>query len=175
VSAPRSGEFRVELLSAEHNREGFTCGIQALDTYLQRQARQERDRGAAVPYVLVPVDNPTEIAGFYTLSSTGVVLQDMPPDVIKKLPRYPTIPATLLGRLAVSQAHQGKRLGEYLLLDALSRSLEASEKVGSVAVIVDAKDDRGATFYERYGFRRFPDQPLRLFIAMKTIAMLQPQ
>ena len=172
MASARSGKFRVELLSAEHNREDFRSGVEALDAYLQRQARQERDRGAAVPYVLVPVDNPTEIVGFYTLSATGVPLQDMPPDVIKKLPRYPTIPATLLGRLAVSQAHQGKRLGEYLLLDALTRSLEAGKKVGSVAVIVDAKDHRGATFYERYGFRRFPDQPLRLFIAMKTIAML---
>lgn len=167
-----AGQFRVELLRTEHDRKGFTCGIEALDTYLQKQARQERDRGASVTYVLVLVDNPTEIAGFYTLSSTGVPLQDMPPDVIKKLPRYPTIPATLIGRFAISQAHQGRRLGEYLLVDALSRSLEVSRKVGSVAVIVDAKNEGGAAFYERYGFRRFADQPLRLFIALETIAML---
>ena len=172
MNAPKSEEFRVERLDAQHNREDFACGIQELDAYLQTQARQESDRGAATVYVLVPSANPAEIAGFYTLSATGVTLEHLPPDVIKRLPRYPLVPATLLGRFAISQTCQGRRLGEFLLLDVLSRSLEASKRVGSAAVIVDAKDERGATFYERYGFRRFPDRPLRLFIPMKTIARL---
>jgi GNAT superfamily N-acetyltransferase len=83
-----------------------------------------------------------------------------------------SVHATLLGRLAVSLTYRGKGLGEYLLIDALKRSLEVSRVVGCAAVIVDAKDSSGVPFYERYGFKLLPDQNLRLFIAMKTIAKL---
>ncbi len=130
------------------------------------------DRGVAVPYVLVPVDNPSEIAGFYTLSATSVKLGGLPEDVSKKLPRYPAVPATHLGRLAVSVNHQRKGLGERLLVDAVYRSLAASTSVGSVAVVVDAKDESNADFYGKYGFIRFVDSPLHLFIMMKTVAGL---
>jgi len=173
VNAPRpERECQFEVLNAEHDRKSFTCGNSDLDSYLQKQARQDRDRGVAVPYVLVPVDSPTEIVGFYTLSSTGLPLSDMPPDVIKRLPRYPTVGATLLGRLAVSVAHRGVHRGEQLLIDALDRSLAASARVGSVAVVVDAKDADGVRFYEKYGFTRFPEQQLRLFIMMSSIEQL---
>jgi len=132
------------------------------------------DRGVAVPYVLVPSDTPSQIAGFYTLSATSVKIEGWPEDVSKKLPKYPVVPATLLGRLAVSVNQQGKRLGERLLVDALHRSLAASDSVGSVAVVVDAKDESNADFHGKYGFIRFVDSPLHLFIMMKTVAELWP-
>jgi predicted GNAT family N-acyltransferase len=122
--------------------------------------------------VLVPSTNHVEIAGFYTLTATAVKLTELPAETIKKLPKYPLVTATRLGRRAISLEHRGKRLGEHLLIDALKRSLEASRVVGSAAVIVDAKDSSGVRFYERYGFKLLPDQNLRLFIAMKTIAKL---
>ena len=59
--------------------------------------------------------------------------------------------------------------GELLLIDSLHRSL-ATRSVASVAVIVQVKDAAGATFYARYGFIAFPEQPLRLFLPLKTIA-----
>lgn len=172
MATSTSGPFVIETLSHTHDRKAFASGVSALDKYLQQQARQDMARGVAVPYVLVPSANRREIAGFYTLSSTAVKLGAFPDEVIKKLPRYPLVPATLLGRLAVSQRYQGQRLGERLLLDALHRSLLASTSVASVAVIVDAKDDETAKFYERYGFKRFEDPPVRLFIAMNTVAQL---
>ena len=89
-----SGDFIVELLSPQHNREAFDCGVPVLNSYLQKQARQDMERRAAIPYVLFPSDNPTEIVGFYTLSSTAIRLQDLPDAVAKKLPRYPTVPDT---------------------------------------------------------------------------------
>jgi predicted GNAT family N-acyltransferase len=164
-----ASEWVVELLAPAHNREPFDCGVDALNAYLRQYARQDMDRGVATPYVLVPVTHRTEIAGFYTLAASSIRLSDLPPATVRKLPRYPIVPATLLGRLAISVRHQGQRLGEYLLVDALTRTLAASAAVGSAAVIVDAKDDVGAGFYERYGFERFPEQPLRLFISMRTI------
>ena len=162
----------VELLGPNHDRIAFDCGVPVLNSYLQQYARQDLERGVATPYVLVPSTNPIEIAGFYTLTATAVKLTELPPETVKKLPKYPLMPATLLGRLATSLKYRGKGLGEYLLINALKRSLEVSRVVGSVAVIVDAKDSSGVRFYQRYGFKLLPEQDLRLFIAMKTIAML---
>ena len=161
-----------EVLNKEHDREAFDCGHAELNAYLRTQARQEMNRGSAVVYVLGPQHAPREIAGFYTLSSSSVRLSDWPEAVRKKLPRYPLVPVTLTGRLAVSQSHRGHRLGERLLIDALQRCHAASRAVGSVAAIVDAKDADVAAFYARYGFVAFPDQPLRLFLPMKTISTL---
>lgn len=172
MTAPASAEFVVQPLGPAHDRHAFDCGVSALNAYLQRQARQDRDRGVAVPYVLVRSDRPSHIAGFYTLSATSVTLEGLPEDVRRKLPRYPAVPATLLGRLAVSVNHQRQRLGERLLVDALHRSLAASTSVGSVAVVVDAKNESNAGFYRAYGFIRFVDAPLRLFIMMDTVAEL---
>jgi GNAT superfamily N-acetyltransferase len=168
----REEVLSVELLASNHDRMAFDCGVPVLNSYLHRYARQDFERGVATPYVLVPSTNPIEIAGFYTLTATAVKLTELPAETIKRLPRYPLVPATLLGRLAVSLKYRGKGLGEYLLIDALKRSREASRVVGSAAVIVDAKDSSGVGFYERYGFKLLPNQHLRLFIAMKTIAKL---
>ncbi len=164
--------FSVEFLGPKHDRAAFDCGVPILTSYLQQYARQDLERGIATPYVLLPSTNPIEIAGFYTLAATAVKLTELPTETIKKLPKYPLVPATLLGRLAISLKYRGKGLGEYLLIDALKRSLQASLVVGSAAVIVDAKDESGVRFYERYGFKRLPEQKLRLFIAMKTLAKL---
>ena len=165
-------DFSVALLSTSHDRAAFDCGILPLNSYLQQYARQDMERGIATAYVLVPSTDTTEIAGFFTLTATAVKLTDFPEQTAKKLPKYPLVPATLLGRLAISVKYRGKGLGERLLMDALKRSLEASRVVGSAAVIVDAKDLSGVRFYERYGFKQLPEQDFRLFIAMKTIAML---
>lgn len=158
------------MLGKRHRRDDFDCGLDALNRYVQTQARREMERDVAVVYVLVPSDQPTRIAGFYSLSSTAVRLTELPEPTRKKLPRYPLVPATLIGRLAVDLRYRGLRLGERLLVDALRRSLTASQTIASVAVVVDAKDTAGVAFYERYGFMSFPEQPLRLFLPMKTIA-----
>ncbi len=130
------------------------------------------DRGVAIVCVAVPMNAPSQIAGYYSLASTGIRLLDLPERAQKKLPRYPLVPATLLGRLAVDQSFKGRRLGEHLLIDALKRARQTSFSVASAAVVVDAKDDDAAAFYVRYGFIPFPDQPHRLFLAMKTVEQL---
>jgi ribosomal protein S18 acetylase RimI-like enzyme len=168
-STPR---FTIEVLGKGHRRDDFDCGSEPLDRYLRTQARQDMERGVAIVYVSAPSDAPTRVAGYYSLSSTAVRLAEWPEPTRRKLPRYPLVPATLIGRLAVDRRHRGLRLGERLLIDALRRSLAASETVASVAVVVDAKDETGVAFYRRYGFIAFPDQPLRLFLPMKTIARL---
>jgi ribosomal protein S18 acetylase RimI-like enzyme len=153
-----------------HDRSTFSCGAPALDAYLQRQASQDMEKHVAVVYVAL-IEPPT-IAGYYTLSQFSIDLVHLPDAIAKRLPRYPVVPATLLGRLAVSSALRGQRIGESLLFDALHRSLLQSAHLASTGVLVDAKDDNAAAFYRRYGFTQILDAGSRLFLPMKTIEQM---
>lgn len=160
----------IELLdTARHDRAGFSCGVDALDRYLQSQASQDVRRRVAAPYVLIEPPS-LQVLGFYTLSNTSVHAAELPAAFVKKLPRYPVLPATLLGRLAVDAKGRGRGLGTLLLLDALRRCLRS--ETASLAVVVDAKDDAAVSFYERHEFLRLPDQANRLFKPMAEIAKL---
>jgi predicted GNAT family N-acyltransferase len=165
---PHLEDYIIEPLGSHHNREAFSCGKEALDRYLKEQARQDIKKHAAVVFVMRPKD-ANHLAGYYTLSSMAVALDELPKDMAKRLPRYPAVPTTLLGRLAVDKNFHGSGLGERLLMDALHRSLQQSSKIASAAVIVDAKDSKGCEFYKRYQFIAFPDRALRLFLPMATI------
>jgi len=163
-------KFVIEPLGTQHDRAAFSCGVAALDTYLHKQAGQDARRRAAVVFVVTP-DGRT-IAGYYTLSQYAISLDAVPDQLAKKLPKYPLIPATLVGRLAVSAAFRGKGLGEMLLMDALYRSLGVSRQLASVGVVVDAKDDPAVAFYRKYGFLELPKIPKRLFLPMATVERL---
>lgn len=132
------------------------------------QAGQDARKNIAAPFVLVLPGGA--IAGYYTLSSIAVAIGEWPAQTIRKLPRYPLIPATLLGRLAVDRRYRGQGHGRYLLADALSRCVRS--EIASFAVIVDAKDEDAHRFYQRESFLPFPDQPMKLFRPMADIAEL---
>ena len=160
-----ASEWVVEPLGQDHDRAGFSCGNASLDRYLKDQAGQDLRRGCAMPFVLVQARGGASILGYYTLSSYGIDVGELPADVVKKLPRYPLIPATLLGRLAVDRRYQGQGIGEFLLMDALRRAFAA-------VVVVDANDASATKFYRRLGFVAFPSITGRLFLPMKAIAGL---
>lgn len=122
--------------------------------------------------MLPDVQDPKCIRGYYTLSACSVKLTDLPEAVQKKLPRYEDMPAALLGRLAVDLKLKGEHLGEHLLLDAMQKVLTNSATVGTLALIVDAKDQGLAAYYQDHGFIPFPSQPLRLFLPVATIAQI---
>jgi GNAT superfamily N-acetyltransferase len=107
------------------------------------------------------------IAGYYTLASASLLLADLPASTGKKLPRYPTVPAVRMGRLAVDQAFNGQGLGGALLADALDRA--ARSEIAAFALMVDAKDETAAAFYRHHGFIALPDSPLTLFLPLATI------
>jgi ribosomal protein S18 acetylase RimI-like enzyme len=160
----------IEPLGPKHDRAAFSCGVQILDVYLQKQAGQDLKKRVAVPFVITP-DGST-IAGYYTLSQYAVQLDVIPPEVAKKLPKYPMVPTTLIGRLAVSVAFRGQGHGATLLMDALYRTLHHSEEVASAGVIVDAKDAAAVAFYKKYGFLELPRIERRLFLPMGTVEQL---
>ena len=162
--------YRIGPLGVKHDRAAFSCGVEALDRYLQKQAGHDISRRVAAAFVITP--DGTTIAGFYTLSAHLVNLADLPQNIAKKLPRYPNVPATLLGRLAVSENFRGQGIGELLLLDALWRALGNTREVAAAVVVVDAKDERARGFYLRHDFIPLPTQPNRLFYPMKTIEKL---
>ena len=161
--------YLIEPLGKKHNRAAFCCGVDKLDKYFQAQAGQDARKRTAAPFVLVEKSSGFA-AGYYTLSATRIKLGELPIEITKKLPKYPELPATLLGRLAVDQNHRQKGLGEMLLMNALDRSLQS--EIATIAVVVDAKDDQARSFYEHYQFICFPDYSHRLFLMMETIAKM---
>ena len=163
--------FVIEPLGKQHDRSRFQCGSASLDRYLQQQARQDAEKRVAAPFVALLPEDPW-VLGYYTLSASLLPLEDLPDDITRKLPRYPQLPVTLLGRLAVDQTTKGRGLGEFLLLDALHRGLATAAQIAAMAVVVDAKDDAAATFYRHFGFIALQANPHRLFLPMKTVAQL---
>lgn len=168
----QSNEFNyaIEPLG-QHDRANFCCGVEALNIYFQRQAGQDARKYVAASFVLVD-KSAARIAGYYTLSALSINAGDLLPKIKQKLklPKYPVLPATLLGRLAVDRNYRGRRLGELLLMDALRRAWRS--EIASMAVIVDAKDESACSFYERYQFIQFSNYPNRLFLPMAAIAKL---
>ncbi|MGH2486508.1 MAG: GNAT family N-acetyltransferase [Ktedonobacterales bacterium] len=161
-------------LLSNHDRKAFHCGEPSLDRYLQQQASQDVRRGLAACHVLVDLDNPLQIIGYYTLSNTTVLLDELPETIQKTARPYSHVPAILIGRLAVDGVFQGRGIGDVLLGDALLRIVRLSREVGSKLVIVDALNEGVIGFYARREFQRLQDQPLRLFLPVIKISAIFP-
>lgn len=161
---------RIEPLGDKHDRSRFSCGVEALDRYLQKQASQDIAKKVAAAFVITP--DGKAIAGFYTLSAHVVRLAELPADVARKLPRCPNVPATLLGRLAANHHLRGRGIGELLLMDAFRRVLANTLEIASALIVVDTKDERARNFYLRHDFIPLPSQPNRLFYPVRAIEKL---
>ena len=168
MAAPETPPPRIELLCAQHDRSSVFCGKDSLDQYFQRQVTQDARRHLATPFVMIMPDGA--IGGFYTLSSTALRLGDLPEDIARRLPRYPLVRATLIGRLAIDSRYHGQGWGSFLFLDALYRC--SRSEVVSFAVIVDAIDDEARAFYVHHSSLPLPDSPYRLFRRMSDIEAL---
>ncbi|MBX3567744.1 MAG: GNAT family N-acetyltransferase [Rhizobiaceae bacterium] len=155
--------FEVRQLSGQDERRGFDCDVTQLTSYFREQVGQDVRRRFSNCFVAA--ENASgAIAGYYTLASGSVGLEQLPHDTARRLPRYPEAPVTLLGRLAVDTRFKGKGLGQALLFDALRRTLEAAP--ASFAMVVDAKDEEAAAFYRKHRFVPLQERSLRLFLPM---------
>jgi ribosomal protein S18 acetylase RimI-like enzyme len=152
----------LEPLGKQHDRSKFACGEAELDDWFRRRAGQDERRNIA--RVFVAVDSELGVVGFYSLSSFKLDVDDLSEEIARKLPRYDGIPAALIGRLARDIRVRGKGVGELLVADAVRRILSAAQSLAVFAIMVDAKNERAATFYESLGFRRFPLRSNRLFL-----------
>jgi GNAT superfamily N-acetyltransferase len=161
--------LRIEPLAPSHDRSSFQCGAPTLERYFREQVSQDVKRRIATCFVATDT-RTNQIAGFYTLAATSIALDALPADLTKKLPRYPVVPAALLGRLAVAHTHQGQGIGSVLLSDALIRTAQVD--LGVYLMLVDAKDPAAQAFYERYGFRPIPGTDRRLSLPIATALQL---
>ena len=164
-----SSPFRLETLGREHDRSAFACGEAALDRYFQTQATQYVRRRIANCFVAIARDSGT-IAAFYTIAAAGLPFQDLPEAEARRLPRYPTLPAVRIGRLAVDRRYQGQGLGAAVLADAARRVMQSPPAV--FTLLVDAKSEAAVQFYERHGFQRLVSAPMTLFLPLATAEKL---
>jgi len=159
--------MRILPLTGSHDRPGFDCGHRQLNDWLQQVARQHQDKGLSKTFVATLEEAPDRICGYYALTLAELENSHLPQTRRKKLPRR--IPGVRLGRLAVDKHHQGKHLGQLLLVDALGRAQRIYSEAGGIGLFVDAIDERAAGYYQRFGFAASPDNPLLLFLSAKVM------
>jgi len=156
----------MEPLGSAHDRSVFHCGDEALDRYLKTQATQDVRRRMANCFVAIEAA-AGRIAAFYTLSAASIPMVDLPQEETKRLPRYPTLPAVRIGRLAVDRAFHGRGLGAALLADAAHRATQS--EIAAFMLLVDAKNDQAVAFYRHHGFRPLLSQPRMLYLPLATV------
>ena len=162
--------YHCEPLGKQHNRQEFDCGVKVLNDYLIRIASQDIKRKAAAVFVFVPANNPSKTAGYYTLCSTSIELTQLPVSLSRRLPRYPDVPAILIGRLAHDVAFP--RIGSLILVDALSRCVRVTSEIAASVIVVDFKNETARRFYERHGFISLPRLTNRMFLPIATAEQL---
>lgn len=148
-------------LNDGHDRKGFDCGDVDLNNWLYQVARQHKEKRVSSTFVVVTGDASSEILGFYAINLAELVNTDLPEQYRKRLPIK--VPAFRLGRLATSKKHQGKRIGEFMLFDAIDRAMRVASDVGGVGLVVNAKRT-AVDFYKQYGFEQMRDHPYNLFL-----------
>jgi GNAT superfamily N-acetyltransferase len=173
MSATEASSYATARIEPADVASGFRCGKHPLDDYFARHALANDQAGIGRTYVLrkSPGDDESlpRAVGFYTLSMASVASHALAPALVESLPRYP-MPVALIGRLAVDERARGRRIGERLLVDALRRVVDASELLGCLGIIVDAKDDDAERFYLKYDFAALQSEgwPRRMFLSIGT-------
>ena len=167
-----SARFAIEPLAKTHTRADFTCGNDRIDAYFLHTVSQDVKRKYATCFVAREIATD-RVAGFYTLSSSNVPLTEVPEPLAQKLPRYPTVPAVLIGWLGRHTAYAGQGLGEAWLFDAVKTV--ATAPIGAHAIFADAIDDQAAGFYAAFGFTPLIGRPRRLYLPVTTaLGLLSP-
>jgi GNAT superfamily N-acetyltransferase len=147
----------------------FDCGEAEITRFLREQALQDQEKDLSRTMVLVDeLTDPARVIGYHTLLMMQVKQEDIPKDK-PKIKRG--IPVILLGQIGIDQEFQGHGYGELLLTDAQARVHEISKRTGVRAMMLDARTERLARWYEAHDFIRFPGQ-LRMFKSLQSIRKL---
>ena len=160
--------WHEEPIDKAHDRSRFDCGNEELNQFLRLHARQSHEKGGAKTYLAIADDDNQAVLGFYTLSPASITYERTPAVIKRGLARH-DIPVFRLGRLAVDASAQGQGLGGQLLLAAGRRALLVAMQAGGVALLIDAKNERAASWYESYGAVPLLDAPLSLLLSFNTI------
>lgn len=158
--------LRIEPLTQSHNHDAFDCGNETLNTYLKTHALRHVSQGFGRTFVAVEDDDP-QILGYHTIAPSSVKWEDFPQSVARL-----AVPVLLLGRLAVDRTRQRDGIGKLLLKDSLKQAIEFAENNACFAVCLDAVDDDAKAYYVQFGFKELKDNPLHLYLPMKTVRKL---
>lgn len=160
--------MNFELLDPKkHNRKNFDCGVEELNEYLRKYANQDQKRSLTRIYVLADEE---KIVGYYSISAHSVLRENLPEG--QRAGGYEDLPFLLLGRLAVDQNYRGQGYGDTLIYHAFKTTIHASETIGVMGMIVDAKNERAVSFYEGFGFIRLVGTRNRLALPLSVIKNL---
>ena len=172
---PVSGIVIEPFDPGRHDRSGFSCGTDRLDSFLRLSARKQQKDDFSRVFVAVAAESP-KVLGYYALNAHAVATCDPGADRPRRAPNTGSIPALYLSMIAVDRSWQGKGLGSDLAVDALGRARNVAGEVGLKLVVLDVIGDGGnevfarrVEFYRRLGFRSFQDRPERMFITIDTI------
>lgn len=163
-------KLAVEPLDRDkHDHAGFSCGVEALDRYLQNYAAKQADRLEMAIFVACEHGGGA-VLGYYALRAHAIEISTLPETEHKKFARYPTVPAVYLSMLATATTHQGRGIGSWLLRDALLRCLAAQAQGPATRfVVLDALSDRVVETYRKAGFVELPSHPRRMLIDLLTV------
>jgi len=156
----------VPLDKTKHDRKRFDCGVDPLNNYLRMMAQQQATKDNTRTFVLEDQQQTECIIGYYTLTMTALNLSALPLTLQKKHQNAQA--AGLIARLAVDKRYAKQGYGEWLLIDALHKLLDASDTVAFPLIIVDAKQGVGK-FYKKMGFTPFLDEPNKLFMTLADV------
>lgn len=162
------GNWIEQPIGKHHDRQGFDCGVDALNVFLAQHARRAHIAGSSKTYIANLSDKPNKVLGYYSLAPAHVAYADTPEVVRRRLGRH-DVGMFRLGRLAVARECHGQGLGGQLLLAAGRRCLAVAQEVGGVALLIDAKDEAAAAWYRGYGAVELVDAQLTLCLPLATI------
>ena len=135
--------YSIELLGKQHQRKDFDCGQTDLNDFIKLYALQQQKRNQNKTYVAYT--DTQQVIGFYSLNVGAISFEEMPPDMQKRLARYP-VPTLYVGRFAVDSRFQGQGLGKWLM-----------------------QNTQAAQFYQSVDFRPLPNNPLKLFLPVSDL------
>lgn len=160
--------IKIVPISKNIDKKDFDCGIDELNLYLKQFAIPNDKKNIGKTFIAVNENEPAKPIGYYTVSMAQILFIDLPNSLKKGLPRYP-VPAMRIGKLAVDSHFKGMSIGSFLLKNALMRAVNILSEIALNCVIVDALNHAAKSFYLKYGFVAFEDNPLTLVISLKTI------
>jgi len=163
-------DWHEEPIAKSHDRKRFDCGDAELNTFLQKHARQNHEAGSSKTFCAIDDLDPKRVLGFYTLAPVSIGLHQLPTPLARGLPQH-DVGGYLLARIATSIGMHGKGLGGQLLLAAGGRCLRVAAEAGGSLLVIDAKNDRAAAWYEGYGALRMADMSLKLVLPLATIRL----
>lgn len=165
MDTPQSpDELVIEPIGKGHNVRKFRSDEAQIDTYLRSHANKNSLYGYGRTYVAIKLGY-SRVWAYYTLAANHLDVSAYPS--AEGCPQQ--IAIALLGRVGVDRDIQNIGVGQKLMGHAFQTTLDASEKIGIHAIVLDAKNQRLVSYYTKFGFEKLLDDPLHLYLPLSVL------